>query len=678
MRIGRIIMLAILIGQVLTIRGQQNVRRDVLLLDRICQYRNQIDTSMAQGTQTYAYRKFGLNVVRRNVILFPIPTMYRIAHSKNRRYIEESYELFSHKSTYDFDATRIAHLSTIPQHKQTMTRLQKFLTPKFYEETIFGSNVLSPFCKANRVFYRYHFKYLYNNKVDITFWPKVKNTQLVYGNATIDAGTGRIINGSIQGEFDMITFALAFTMGDSGIYSLFPTRCTLNSKFEFLGNIIQASNVAAYGLPKVLADSQAANPQKLQIAAVRCDSLTADEQQLYAAYYHDNQPDSATTASKKRGWAKRFFWDILGDNLLNKITSSYGTTNQGYLRINPLFNPLYMGYSGHKGYYYKFDIRTTYTFSNNSYLYTRLKAGYSFKQRHLYYTIPVEYHFNHRHNGYIELRFSNGNWIRNGLLKDELLSQLPDTANYNDERLSYFRDLNLSLLGSYDLNPHITLQAGIVAHRRTAVEQDTYRRAGLHTSYYSFAPKTEMIWRPGGQHGPAINAAYERSIRGLANADIAYERWEFDLQHIIALNRLRYLSLRAGGGFYTLRDGSKYFLDYTNFRDNNIPDGWNDEWTGEFSLLDSKWYNLSRYYVRSNITYETPLLALSRLPWVGHIIEKERIYSNILVVTHLHPYIEVGYGLTTRWLSAGLFVANRNGHYDGIGVKVGLELFRQW
>ena len=247
--------------------------------------------------------------------------MYRVAHSKNRRYIEESYELFSHKSTYDFDAKRIAHLSTIPQHKQTMTRLEKFLTPKFYEETIFGPNVLSPFCKVNRVFYRYHFKYLYNNKVDITFWPKVKNTQLVYGNAIVDASTGRIISGEIRGEFDMIKFALTFTMGDSGIYSLFPTRCTLNSMFEFLGNIIQASNIAACGLPKVKIDSLATNPQEQLIAAVRCDSLTADERQLYTDYYYDNQTDSTTATPKKRGWAKRFFWDILGDNLLNKITS---------------------------------------------------------------------------------------------------------------------------------------------------------------------------------------------------------------------------------------------------------------------------------------------------------------------------------------------------------------------
>ena len=32
------------------------------------------------------------------------------------------------------------------------------------------------------------------------------------------------------------------------------------------------------------------------------------------------------------------FWDVLGDNLLNKISSNYGNGNQGQVNINPLFN----------------------------------------------------------------------------------------------------------------------------------------------------------------------------------------------------------------------------------------------------------------------------------------------------------------------------------------------------
>lgn len=99
-----------------------------------------------------------------------------------------------------------------------------------------------------------------------------------------------------------------------------------------------------------------------------------------------------------------------------------------------------MGYSGRKGYYYKFDVRNLYNFSTNHYLYTRLKAGYSFKQRQLYFTLPIEYHFDKRHNGYVKLQLGNGNWISNGMLKDEMLASLPSNTPYNGERIDYFRE----------------------------------------------------------------------------------------------------------------------------------------------------------------------------------------------------------------------------------------------
>ena len=658
--------------------AQDKARHDVRLLNRIYHYKSQIDTSLIAGSERYAYRKFTLDVKRRNVTLFPIPTMYRIAHSKRRRYIEETYYHIRHRSAYDFDITRIAYTSTIPQQKETMTTLLKFITPRFYEETIFGASVLSPFHLNNRIYYSYHFVYLHDGLVDLQFKPKVKNTQLTSGHAIIDSQTGRICSGLIGGEFDMIKFTLDFHMSDEGWRVLFPDTCRLSAEFNFMGNIVRAQTHVAYGPGKQAKRANSWAEAYALIDSIRCDTLSTQERQLYADYLHETGADSTDADKRKRSWAKRLFWDTLGDNLLNKITSSYGDGGQGYVRISPLFNPLYMGYSGHKGYYYKFDARNRYNFNDNSYLYTRFKAGYSFKRRQLYFTMPIEYHFDQKHNGYVKLQLANGNWVGNGILKDDLLETLPDTIRYDADRLPYFRDYNMTLEASYDLSRHFTLQLGVVGHRRTAVESGAYKLGGKPSTYTSMAPKIEVIWRPRSQGGPVINAAYERSINGLIDADIAYERWEFDIQHIIALNRLRYFSFRGGCGFYTLSDGTKYFLDYTNFRDNNIPDGWYDEWTGEFSLLPSHWYNLSRYYVRANATYETPLLALSRLPWIGHFIEKERIYLNVLTVTHLHPYTETGYGLTTRWASMGVFIAHRNGRYDGVGVKFGLELFRQW
>ncbi|EFV05552.1 DUF5686 family protein, partial [Segatella salivae] len=146
----------------------------------------------------------------------------------------------------------------------------------------------------------------------------------------------------------------------------------------------------------------------------------------------------------------------------------------------------------------------------------------------------------------------------------------------------------------------------------------------------------------------------------------------------LKLRQLKSLQMRLGFGGYTLQSGHTFFLDYTNFRENHVPGGWNDDWSGEFELLNSNKYNESRWYARGNITYESPLLTISHLPWVGHFIEMERIYASVLSSRNCHPYIEIGYGFTTRLFSMGMFLSNDSGKIKEFGCKFGFELFRHW
>jgi hypothetical protein len=157
-----------------------------------------------------------------------------------------------------------------------------------------------------------------------------------------------------------------------------------------------------------------------------------------------------------------------------------------------------------------------------------------------------------------------------------------------------------------------------------------------------------------------------------------YGRVEFDAIWLRKFFRLRSLSLRGGSGYFFQKGHDAYFLDFENFREDYMPGGWNDDWTGEFLLLNREMYNTSRYYVRANMTYESPLMLMSRLPIVGKVIEMERVYVSGLLVDKLHPYTEWGYGFTNRLFSIGAFVATKNFKYDGIGCRVGLELFRDW
>ena len=135
--------------------------------------------------------------------------------------------------------------------------------------------------------------------------------------------------------------------------------------------------------------------------------------------------------------------------------------------------------------------------------------------------------------------------------------------------------------------------------------------------------------------------------------------------------------MRLGTGLYTMKNHDAYFLNYENFRENNLPNGWNDDINGDFELLRSDTYNTSEYYIRANVTYESPLLLLSWLPYFGHYVEMERLYISALDVRNAHPYVEAGYGFTSRLMSVGVFFSNGRGNRT-IGVTFGLELFSKW
>ena len=75
---------------------------------------------------------------------------------------------------------------------------------------------------------------------------------------------------------------------------------------------------------------------------------------------------------------------------------------------------------------------------------------------------------------------------------------------------------------------------------------------------------------------------------------------------------MRNIYYRFGFGMFT-NQKEMYFVDFNNFTRSNLPEGWNDEIGGVFQLLDRRWYNASRKYIRGHFTYEAPFLLLKHL-----------------------------------------------------------------
>lgn len=654
------------------------------LLRHIHTYALSVDTVHASKV-TYAYARSSLRVERRNPILMLVPSAYIIAQGNQRHFLTESYAKVELRNYNDFDVTPLVRVTTIPGYKRTMASFNRYMTPTIYSETIVGNTILSPFHPHNFRFYKYRINAENGDTVNIRFYGRRRNTQLVHGEATVDRPTGRIIRCNYKCEYDMIRSWVSMEMGEHGASSLFPKNCEALFLFRFLGNRVSAHYKLMFGVRNLLhRDIVKEVNDPLLLAQIRPDTLDANEQEMFRSLVMspmDKRPGDSLGGQKKDGWGKRIFWDAIGNNVLNRVKTYFGQNNQGYLRINPLLNPLYMSYSQHRGFTYKINIHASYQTGHDSEIFGAFRSGYAFRLRQFYFRVPVYCYLSRRKNRYIKYEFGNGNRISNNLInqKISLHSVLGNNHKYSaePENVNEFNQTDSRLVLNFDINSYFGFQVGALYQKYKAIDPGLFRFLNMPSHYSAFAPVCELQVRPWGWTGPIFTADYDHGLTGVLQSNMRYERYEFNAEYIRRLNRLQSLQMRLGYGFYSHKGNNTYFLNYENFRENNIPGGWNDDWSGEFELLRSENYDSSPYYIRGNLTYESPLLALSWLPVIGHYMEMERIYVSWLDARHIHPYFEVGYGFTTRLLSAGLFVSNGKGNRT-IGCKFGFELFRHW
>ena len=370
------------------------------VMQRIFCYAQKIDTTGRGSHSSYAYTKFQMRTNKRNATLALVPTMYAISYGAGRKFISEFYNRIEVDEKGAPVIHRLLNLSTIPHRKSTMSAALNYMTPNVYGENLFQENILSPFHRSNRRYYKYSVTPLLYGMAQVYAYPRIKNTQLVETRAIVRIQNGQIQMCDFEGEYDMTRFYISVTMGKKGYKSLGPVKCDMRANFSFMGNKITGKYTTIYDLPKVLEDTIKNSADTAMMSKVRPIKLNTDEEMIYRIYYdrqEERKRKAAALGEKKKDFAKDVLWDIVGDNLLNRISSDFGKQQQGYFRIDPLFNPLYMGYSESKGVVYKFKINGQYAFNDNIQLSAGIKGGYSFRQHRFYYRIPVKFSYNTRH-----------------------------------------------------------------------------------------------------------------------------------------------------------------------------------------------------------------------------------------------------------------------------------------
>ena len=431
--------------------------------------------------------------------------------------------------------------------------------------------------------------------------------------------------------------------------------------------------------PSTLPDSLEGVESRDLMDQVRPTPLTGQEEYVYKLYDDGHQEQADTAAADSAAGQRRtnFFNDVLrhgiGDNLVRSLRYSDEHSN---IRLWPILNPQYISYSHRRGLAYKMRLGANYYFNAHRYFEFNPWMGYNFKFKKFYFTIPLRFNYNPKRNGYVEVVYGNGNRTGHSSVVNEIIREHTDTVRLDGMNLELFDDYHLTATNNIMVFDWLDIEGGFSYHRRRAYNPDGMRLFGKPVEYRSYSPVLSVKLRPW-RRGPLFTVDYERGIKGINGSTMDFERWEADASIKHKINPVKKINMRLGGGVYTRRHEA-YFVDFSNFRDNNLPEGWDDDWTGDFQLLNSEWYNASRYYARTNFSYESPLLLASFLPVVGKHFEKERVYLSALSIDNTRPYYEIGYGFTTRFFSIGLFTSFLSAKFKDFECKFTIELFRRW
>lgn len=689
--------------------------------------------SIVRDYRSDLYVKGRMYVRKKNLLVRFVPTMFR-PRKGAKEYLVESYSDLHFTAPNIYDQKVKAVCGTVDRYRGVEGDVLSHLHINIYAPFLLESKLISPLSPAGRKYYSYKIDSVLTEGEQlayrIAFAPRNKSYQLVEGHMIISDGVWSVRGMQFSGRSEYLRFNNSITMGDVGSDSEFlPQQYNLSMTFHYMGNIIDGSYMAklnyrsielykggyddddegfftwkkrtnydltaSYNLQN---DTSRYYTDSLTLSKLRLTPLTEEERNIYADYYQckDTVPIQQKTPARE-------FWGQMGDMLISDYTVHLASI--GSVKCSPLINPFLISYNGRDGFSYRQDFKYNRIFEGDKLLRISPRIGYNFKHREFYWRVISDYDYWPRKRASLHLRVGNGNRIYTSEVLDEI-KEMPDTIfDFSKIHLDYFKDFYVDFRHRVEITNGLTLDVGFSSHKRTAgkisdftpvepnpggdanVDEDIVEK--FRNEYRSFAPRFVLSWTPGQYYYmsgkrkvnlhskfPTFSIDWERGVKGVFRSTGVYERVEFDMQHRVSLGIMRTLYYRAGMGAFTDQD-QMFFVDFVNFSRNNLPIGWNDEIGGVFQLLDRRWYNASRKYLRAHVTYEAPFLIMPRLLRYTRNVLNERLYFGILTMPHLNPYIELGYGIGTHVFDFGVFVANTNGKFKDVGVKFTFELFNR-
>ncbi len=662
---------------------------------------------------------------RRGPVVRYIPGMLRLERGVRHYTTEAQLRMQLHEEG-DMDCRAVAYHSTARyQRPDRFGGMGKF-NFHIYTSKLFVDCLLNPFSPRNRHFYRYRLAGTFARTdtlpayCRIAFSRRFQNDQLAEGTVDVDSLSGAVLRFRLQFRYRFQLITVAAEMGREGYERSVPVRMHLTSDFRLFGNRVyeETDVVTKYSFrcdlpaPQSRAerfdltdlcllriDTARVITMPSYFAAIRPPELTTPQIPDFFKQAADNAfaPQVRDSADASQGERRYLLSEQTQEVLLSSHKFNLLQNGAAQVTLPPILTPSMVQWGGARGLSLKMRVK----FSLNKLPKTlpnrfefNPSIGYSFKQKQVYWTLPCVLRCLPGVSGLFTAEMGGGSHSYNNSQAEELHRKLDgverfDTLLHIIDNYGFHDYRDLYAQGDFTLSPvpGLSITGGVRYHRRTLINFNRLAAlTGLTRRFNTIGPRVQVEWTPcqyfyrqGNRRIPLYSRYptfilnYERGY-DISSGDANFERIESDVRYRLPLYAMRTIYLRAGVGFF-LHRGDDCFLDYDFFRFSYVPQGWTDELTGEYQLLNARWYNESRYYVRFTSTYESPMMLLSRIPGLARAVQKERLYVNLLGVRSLGVYTELGYGISTHLLDLGAFTALRRDRSLSFGCKFVLHFF---
>ena len=653
--------------------------------------------------------KANVDILERNFLQQYIPYMNK-ASKKVDNYYAEFMGVVTSTNPNIYNQTLI---TITPSEKNFIEKsIDALISPvmrmKVYAP-IYYSNIYSPLAHNSKKYYSYAMDSVWNSQghtyYRISFAPKLVNYMFVSGYFITTSRNWSVREMKIYGNLEFVDFSNHVIMGDEGAPDEFlPKKVRTQTNSKVLGNHFRGDYTTSLKYNKIEKSHfvRSRGREKYNLSLLyntQTDTITEITNILMKyrdsvkmeEYPGPEEIDSAITAQKRSALEKmgRFFVS----------NHSVDLKQLGALRLSPIVSPILFNYSSTHGISYTQKLTYTKETSKDQVFMVEPRIGYNFKYKEVYWGLRSSIEYHPKQMGRLHIDAGNGNTINTDRIMREL-DKLPfmvfDTLKLNLTRFrnSYAKighqielfnglklETNLALQNYEDMNDS---ELVILYPQSKSVER---AKEIAKRNYISFVPELELTYTPHQYYYykgnrkvylysrfPTLSFNYAKAIEGVFNSTTKYDKVEFDMHQKVEFSPMHKLYYRVGYGMF-LNYTDLFFAEFKNLRKNNLPIGWNEEMGGAFQLLKRHEYNEIDKYLRTNVTYDAPLLLVPTLFKNVKYITKEKLYCNILLVDTMLPYIEAGYGFGTHLFNVGLFWGGEINRMNRVGVKFTFEIF---